>query len=86
MDKGVYSITIQDLLERPIIRNDFEEEWMNKMTDEELSQFDKESYQLCLEEGTPEKYPDVNAACLSKHIDRSILYKIIKEENVNGLQ
>jgi hypothetical protein len=83
MNKGVYSITIQDLLERPIIRNDFEEEWMNKMTDEELSQFDKESYQLCLEEGTPEKYPDINAACLSKHIDRSILYKIIKEENVN---
>ena len=86
MDKRVYSITIQDLLERPIIRNDFEEEWMNKMSDEELSQFDKESYQLCLEEGTPEKYPDINAACLSKHIDRSILYKIVKEANVNELQ
>lgn len=83
MDKKGYSITIKDLLERPIIRNDFEEEWMNKMTDEELSQFDKESYQLCLEEGTPEKYPDINAACLSKHIDRGILYKIIKEANVN---
>jgi hypothetical protein len=41
MDKKGYSITIQDLLERPIIRNDFEEEWMNKMTGEELSQFDK---------------------------------------------
>lgn len=81
-----YSITIKDLLERQIIRNDFEEEWMNKMTDEELSQFDKESYQLCLKEGTPEKYPDINAACLSKYIDRSILYKIIKEGNVNGLQ
>ena len=74
-----YSITIQDLLERPIIRDDFEDEWMNKMTDEELSQFERESYQLCLQEGTPEKYPDINAACLSKHIDRSILYKIIKE-------
>lgn len=83
MDKKGYSITIQDLLKRPIIRNDFEEEWMNKMTDEELSQFDKESYQLCLKEGTPEKFPDINAACLSKHIDRSILYKIIKEANVN---
>lgn len=45
-----YSITIKDLLERQIIRNDFKEEWMNKMTDEELSQFDKESYQLCLKE------------------------------------
>ena len=78
MNKGVYSISIQELLERPIIRNDFEDEWMNKMTNEELSQFDKESYQLCIEEGTPEKFPDINAACLSKHIDRSILYKIIK--------
>ena len=83
MNKGVYSITIQDLLERPIIRNDFEDEWMNKMSDEELAQFDRESYQLCLEDGIPEKYPDINAACLSKHIDRGILYKIIKEANSN---
>lgn len=77
-----YSITIQDLLQRPIIRNDFDEEWMNKMTDEELSQFDKESYQFCLENGTPEKYPDINAACLSKHIDMTILYKILKESKI----
>lgn len=81
MDKKTYTITIQDLLERPIIRSDFEDEWMNKMTDEELSQFDEESYQLCLEEGIPEKYPDINAACISKHIDRGILYEIIKEAN-----
>jgi hypothetical protein len=74
-----YSITIQELLERPIIRNDYDEEWMNKMTDEELNQFDRESYQACIEEGTPEKYPDINAACLSKHIDRCILYKLLKQ-------
>lgn len=74
-----YSITIDELLARPIIRNDFNEEWMNKMTDEELSQFDKESYQFCLDVGTPEKFPDINAAHLSKHIDRTILYKILKE-------
>jgi hypothetical protein len=74
-----YTISIQELLERPIIRNDFGEEWMNKMTDKELSQFDKESYQICLDEGVPKKYPDINAAVLSKHIDTSILYKIFKE-------
>ena len=74
-----YSITIDELLTRPIIRNDFNEEWMNKMTDEELSQFDKESYQFCLDGSTPEKFPDINAAHLSKHIDRTILYKILKE-------
>jgi hypothetical protein len=28
------------------------------------------------EDGTPEKYPDINAACLSKHIDRCILYEL----------
>ena len=49
------------------------------MTDDELNQFDRESLQLCIEEGTPEKYPDINAACLSKHIDRGILYKLLKQ-------
>lgn len=73
-----YSITIQELLERPIIRNDYDEEWMNKMTDEELNQFDRESYQICIEEGTSEKYPDINTACLSRHIDRCILYKCMQ--------
>lgn len=75
----MYSISLKELLERPIIRTDFDEEWMNKMTDEELKQFDKETYQLCLEGGTPEQYPDINSACLSKHIDRCILYKLLKE-------
>lgn len=78
----VYSITIQELLERPIIRNEFDEEWMNKMTDDELNQFDKETYQMCIENGTPEKVPDINAACLSKHIDRNILYKLLKQGNI----
>ena len=73
-----YSISLEELLQRPIIRNDFDEEWMNKMTDDELDQFDKESYQICLEEGTPEKFPDINSACLAKHIDRGILYNILE--------
>lgn len=77
-----YSITIKELLERPIIRNDYNEEWMNKMTDEELSKFEKESYQICIENGTPEKFPDINAACLSKHIDRNILYELLKQRNI----
>lgn len=77
-----YTISIKELLERPIIRVDFNEEWMNKMTDEELSQFDRESYQFCLNEGASEKYPDINAACLSKHIDRTILYKLMKENKL----
>jgi len=78
----VYSITIQELLERPIIRNNYEEEWMNKMTDEELTQFDKEIYRICIDEGTPFIYPDMNAAHLSKIIDRNILYKLLKEQKI----
>ena len=78
----LYTISIDELIERPIIRNDFngkDEEWMNKMTDDEYEQFYEESYQMCLAEGTPEKCPDINAACLSKHIDRCILYELFKE-------
>lgn len=73
-----YTITIQELIERPIIRSDFDEEWMNKMTDGELSQFDKESYNMCIDEGTLDKYSDINAASLAKHIDRGILYNLFK--------
>ncbi len=73
-----YTITIQELIKRPVIRTDFNEEWMNKMTDEELSQFDKECYDMCINDGISEKYPDINAACLAKHIDRRILYDLFK--------
>ena len=69
-----------ELLERPNIRDNFEDNdvWMNKMTDEELDQFDSESRQMCIEEGIEEKYPDINASILSKHIDRGILYKLFQ--------
>jgi hypothetical protein len=78
----VYSITIQELLERPIIRNDYNEEWMNKMTDEELTEFNKETRQLCIENGTLDKFPDINAACLSKLVDRNTLYELLKEGKI----
>ena len=76
-----YTISIEELVERPLIRNNFNEEWMNKMTNKELDQFEKESLEMCMEEGTPEKYPNINAACLSKHIDRCILYELLKQRN-----
>lgn len=78
MNNFIYSITIPELIERPIIREDFDEEWMNKMTDLEISQWDKETYAIIESEGITE-YPAVNAAHLSKHIDRGILYKLFKE-------
>jgi len=74
-----YTITIQELLERPILHNRYADEWMNKLTDEELNQWDKEVYAKLIEDGTPNKFPDLNAGHLSAVIDRTILYKIFKE-------
>jgi len=76
-----FTIGITELLKRPIIRSDFEgenQEWMNKMTDEEIRQFDDEVYQLCLDEGTPNSFPELNVAHMTKCIDRGILYQIFK--------
>jgi hypothetical protein len=75
-----YSISIYELLERPDIRDDHKDisVWMNKMTDDEISQFYEEARQMCIDEGVEEKYPDMNAAVLAKHIDRGILYKLFQ--------
>ena len=73
-----YTISVKDLIDRETIRDNFNEEWMNKMTDEELKQWDEEAYAICLEEGTPNKFLDLNAAHLTKHIDRGILYELFK--------
>ncbi len=83
MERTVYGLTVAELLERPIIRNDFTDEWMNKMTDEEIRQYDKETYQICIENGTPKKFPDLNAACLGKGVDRSIMYNMLKSGNLS---
>ena len=76
-----YSVTIQELIKMPIIRNDFYDEWMNKMSDCELTQYDKETYELCLNDGVLDKFPDMNIARLTKLIDRNILYEIFKNTN-----
>jgi hypothetical protein len=72
-----YTIGIPELIKRPIIRNDYNEEWMNKMTNEELSQLDKEIYSIIESEGIT-GYPEINSSHLSKFIDRNILYNITK--------
>lgn len=75
-----YTITIDELLKRPVIRNDFgdeEWEWMNKMTDEELSRMDEEIYAGLDSEGI-HGFPDRNAAHLAAQIDFGILYRLFK--------
>ena len=74
----MYRIKIEELVKRPIIRNDKAEEFLNKMTDKEIHQWEKEVEQILLEEGVVQKFPDWNAEFLAKTIDRSILYNLFK--------
>jgi hypothetical protein len=73
-----YSITIQELIKRPIIRNDKAEEFLNKMTDEEIHQWEKEVEKILLGEGVVQRFPDWNVEFLAKTIDRGILYELFK--------
>jgi hypothetical protein len=74
-----YTISIQELIKRPIIRNDKPEEFLNKMTDQEINQYEKEIEQILSEEKVNKIFPDWNAAFLAKTIDRGILYKLFKQ-------
>ena len=74
-------MNIHELINKPIIRNDHNEEWLNKLTNEEIAAWDKEMIEECVKAGTPYKFPDMNAAILAKHIDTTILYNLIKIGN-----
>jgi membrane-bound ClpP family serine protease len=76
-----YTISIQELIERPMIRSDYNEEWLNKMTDYEITQFQNESYQMCLIEGINKQSSDIIHSCTTKFINRDILYKLFKLKN-----
>lgn len=73
-----YTIGIEELVKRPIIRNDRPEEFLNKMTNEEIRQWEIEVEQSLLEEGVVKKFPDWNSAFLAKSIDMGILYNLFK--------
>lgn len=73
-----YSISIEELAKRPVIRDDRPEEWMNKMTNEELYQWEQETEEQLLASGVEKKYPDWNASMHQKSIDRTILYDMMK--------
>ena len=75
-----YTLKIEELIKRPIIRNDRPEEFLNKMTDEEIEQWEKEVEQNLMQEGVDKKFPDWNAAFLAKTIDRGILYSLFKNQ------
>lgn len=70
---------IHELISRPIIRNDQSEEFLNKMSDNEIMQWEMEISQSLIADGVKQQFPEWNAAFLSKLIDWSIMYDIIKE-------
>jgi len=72
--KDTYTIGIPELLARPIIRSDKPEEWENKLTDEEFTQWESEVYKSIYSI----KFSDKNSEYISKHIDRTILYNLLK--------
>ena len=74
-------MNIHELINKPIIRNDQTEEWLNKLTDEEILEWNIKMRDECLKAGTPNKFPDINAARLAKHIDTTIIYNLIKMKN-----
>ena len=74
-----YTVTIKELLLRPIIREDQVHEYLNKMTDVEIKQRDVEIFATLDENKVPRKFPDWNAAWLSAIIDTDILYRLFRQ-------
>ena len=77
-----YTITISELLDRVQIRSDKSFEWENKMTNEELGQFESEVVQMCIDEGAE----DTSVCYTAKIIDREILYNVFKLGDNGGVE
>ena len=77
-----HSISITELLKRVQIRSDKSFEWENKMTDEELDQFESEVVQMCIDEGAE----DTSVCYTAKIIDREILYNVFKLDDNDGVE
>ena len=60
-----YTIKIEELIKKPIIRNDKFPDFLNKMTDEEIKQFEKEVAYNLSEDNIEPKFPDWNAAFMA---------------------
>lgn len=71
--------TIQELIQRDSISNDYAFEVFNKMTKGELQDWESDVTEQLISAGIPEKFPDWNGARLAKDIDYHILYTVIKK-------
>ena len=79
MKRTRYTISLDELIKREPIRSDLMG-FLNKMTDAEISRWERETNKMLKEEKVPETFPEWNAAFLAKHIDRQILYEILEQE------
>lgn len=83
----VYSTSIQELIWRPIIRDDQSNEWLNKMTDDEIEQYYKELDEIVKELPLEEQ----QVAYITNIIDHSIIYDIFmldknRQERIKKLE
>ena len=78
-----YSLKIAELLKREKIRNDKSFEFMNRMNNMEIIQFEREIELILTEENVEKKYPDWNYEFLNKLINREALYKIFIENEID---
>lgn len=69
-----FSISIEDLVNRPIISSDRDYEWENKMTYAEVRNFIFEAEEMARRQGKPVDW-------LTLFINRTILYNIFKLAN-----
>ena len=75
--------SIRELIKRPLMYKHHALEVFNKMTPEELKDWDEYTSEKLKEKGVVQTYPDWGSAILAQEIDYDILYTIIKE-NSNG--
>jgi hypothetical protein len=75
----LYSISIEELIDRPILHYQYEEEWMNKMTDEEILQYESEVRDILVRENIFNKDISIKDARLAKFNNRTTLYKLVKQ-------
>lgn len=80
----VYSITMDELIRRPIIRDDNEMEWMNKLTDDEINQRYIEIAKI-YEESENLGGSTLHTFQLDRFIDTDILYKMFNIAEVHDI-
>jgi hypothetical protein len=75
----LYSISIEELINRPLLHYQYDEEWLNKMTEQEILQYESEVRDILVKESIFNKDISIEEARLAKYSSRTTLYKLIKQ-------